>query len=81
MITKAQINELFGTKPKGLEWMTNEVGKAFDNKEEIYIDFGLELKKFGSQAKIRIGDDSVCLLKSWSDRSLYLPHVNAVELR
>ena len=40
MMTKAQINALFGTKPKGLEWMTNEVSKAFDNKEEIYIDFG-----------------------------------------
>ena len=40
MMTKAQINALFGTKSKGLEWMTDEVGKAFDKKEEIYIDFG-----------------------------------------
>ena len=40
MLTKAQINALFGTKPKGLEWMTDEIGKAFDKKEEIYIDFG-----------------------------------------
>lgn len=40
MMTKAQINALFGTKPKGLEWMADEVGKAFDKKEEIYIDFG-----------------------------------------
>lgn len=28
------------TKPKGLEWMADAVGKAFDKKEEIYIDFG-----------------------------------------
>lgn len=40
MMNKAQINALFGTKPKGLEWMTDEVSKAFDKKEEIYIDFG-----------------------------------------
>lgn len=40
MMTKAQINALFGTRPKGLEWMTDAVGKAFDKKKEIYIDFG-----------------------------------------
>lgn len=40
MLNKADINALFGTKPKGLEWMTDAIGKAFDKKEEIYIDFG-----------------------------------------
>ena len=40
MMTKAQINTLFGTKPKGLEWMADEVSRGFEKKENTYIDFG-----------------------------------------
>lgn len=40
MLNKAQINALFGTKPKGLEWMADEVSRGFDKKENTYIDFG-----------------------------------------
>lgn len=40
MDAKTALNSIFGVKDKDLEEMTNEVGRRFDTKEDIFIDFG-----------------------------------------
>lgn len=40
MDAKTALNSIFGVKNKTLEEMTNEVGRRFDTKEDIFIDFG-----------------------------------------
>lgn len=40
MDAKTAPNSIFGVKDKNLEEMTNEVGRRFDSKEDIFIDFG-----------------------------------------